>query len=625
MFCKHCGNEVDDHATFCGKCGKRLIKDTTIDNPSMEDIPVGKHKQRNKKILKKTNAVLALLILVTIALGISAIFVIKKNSPKPNEEAVEKTILYQHPTYVLYVQDKQLMAYDEEKETSFLISDDDYFKTASISQFQAMPVDIKTNVPVVTYSKQQEQGYGQLCMAEMDTRKPKEVVIADHVTWHVLVNENYILYQQDEDHKHENGTDLYLYDIKKQSSKKLLESAIKVKTFDKNHMLYCLDQSGHLYSYVIGEKMEQLSSSVKDFDTTSKDVVYYVKADGLYEKERSQEENRLSRWYGNSERLFGIKVYGDQDIYCYRINRVYQRLKDYIEDNTMGNNPALLSLRIQINTTFMYNDLYAMYHFDGSSLQLIDDTIASYWFSDHDAAMMYVDDQEYTKEKILLTTIQDELLNNRTNLVNTFLANIEDWREDLLHTRYIERMMYTDHQTISLGRHIMNDVEFDGHTVYFTQEDPSDVLQPILYQIHIRDGEASESEIYSNYTMDEKGRTLRYLNDQMIYFKDRRNEFSADLYLNTTFVDGNVYANVNTVKVHDGAYYYLKDYQEDVKASTLMCYDGEQTKPIAKQICNYVFHKDRMYYQVKNGNHIHLYVYQDGIVEQIGENVSYVW
>ena len=47
MYCKYCGNKLDDQATFCSKCGKRVVEEVSLfEEVKVENPQVEQHKNQ---------------------------------------------------------------------------------------------------------------------------------------------------------------------------------------------------------------------------------------------------------------------------------------------------------------------------------------------------------------------------------------------------------------------------------------------------------------------------------------------------------------------------------------------------------------------------------------------------
>lgn len=47
MYCKYCGNKLDDQATFCSKCGKRVVEEVSLfEEEKVENPQVEQHKSQ---------------------------------------------------------------------------------------------------------------------------------------------------------------------------------------------------------------------------------------------------------------------------------------------------------------------------------------------------------------------------------------------------------------------------------------------------------------------------------------------------------------------------------------------------------------------------------------------------
>lgn len=71
-YCKKCGNELSDHAKFCGKCGTKVVS-------MAEDFDIhDEHEEKMEKSKKNKTLLIIGLVFILLALFIAVIFVVKK-------------------------------------------------------------------------------------------------------------------------------------------------------------------------------------------------------------------------------------------------------------------------------------------------------------------------------------------------------------------------------------------------------------------------------------------------------------------------------------------------------------------------------------------------------------------
>ena len=78
MFCKFCGEKIEDNATFCSRCGAKLTTeeetDTTIINSvDMENTNLNKNEKTIKKVSDKIPNVIQKILMSCLILGIIGI------------------------------------------------------------------------------------------------------------------------------------------------------------------------------------------------------------------------------------------------------------------------------------------------------------------------------------------------------------------------------------------------------------------------------------------------------------------------------------------------------------------------------------------------------------------------
>ena len=75
MYCKYCGNEIEDNSKFCKNCGKNLIEDKPKENTEQKK-PIENHK--DEKWPTGLKIFLAIIIIVTIISSVTGIVWLKK-------------------------------------------------------------------------------------------------------------------------------------------------------------------------------------------------------------------------------------------------------------------------------------------------------------------------------------------------------------------------------------------------------------------------------------------------------------------------------------------------------------------------------------------------------------------
>lgn len=103
MFCKYCGNEIDDNAAFCSKCGNQI--DSEKQNPIWQESANSQTLKSKKPIFKNKKLIVAIAFACVIGAGIpTGIYVRNKIKEKTVQSySAEKLILIKEKNELYHI------------------------------------------------------------------------------------------------------------------------------------------------------------------------------------------------------------------------------------------------------------------------------------------------------------------------------------------------------------------------------------------------------------------------------------------------------------------------------------------------------------------------------------------
>lgn len=95
MYCKHCGNEIEQGQKFCGKCGRQLTSDVTENTDQSSSKPFTDRGGQDKKGPEKRtrrNVAIAIGACFVLAIALGAVYLATNSGQKKPDNDIESTL-----------------------------------------------------------------------------------------------------------------------------------------------------------------------------------------------------------------------------------------------------------------------------------------------------------------------------------------------------------------------------------------------------------------------------------------------------------------------------------------------------------------------------------------------------
>ena len=635
MYCKTCGNQMNDNQTICPSCGADIGEEQVCDdcgnnddlNPESvsaetvsqdaaentisednseqkvsanEEISATDSAEPTKK--KKTSKIVALCIVVAVILVAAAVSVFLFFGSKDKEEGFVERALYFKDNSIYYLEPKNnkpvLITDNFFKEQDSMASDLIIMNAVEFTQkgdkvFFAQKVDLETEAFALYYRL-------------LDKPESEPVKLAEDVESFVVDNTGEkVIY-----------LDIYgnMYSHNLQERAKIISEAENMwVSKDCTQVLYLLDDGGLYIQTVDGEKDKIDSDVTRVYKTGDNfESIYYFKDKELYVKKAESEKVKVG-----ADILDVVLICEDGGVYYTKENEIKGSgtLMDYIVDPD-----GLAEKDEELADNYYYHDYKArnealnriwtrevlekteiqtvdsLYYFNGETSDLVNDSfVESRAVSEEAGALIIKSFDNININKVSITDFVNEL-----NKKEKFRERIENgetiYKSDFQEYDYFDEFskmilgaMRSDATTYVVKDGKLIEIKTDSASTCFAINESADTVYYIdkfddekgfgeLRTVKIADGAVISNEPYDSDVCSAK----LISDNKIIYFKDVKDE-KGDLYLNKQLIEYDVSGNY-FISDDGEDIFYITDYNDNEQVGTLNVYSNGEKKKIAENV-----------------------------------------
>ncbi len=574
--CPVCGRLLPIDALFCDGCGASVFSAA----PEIPDAGAegGKSGKRRTTYLIAAAAALCVVVLAVVFLGLLG---------KGGRGA----------DYAMYIKEKELFYSDLKKSaaqvTDNLVEEGELSNAdfaggvSSLSQYIVRSKDGK-KVFYPDRLSEGESGFTLYWNRVNRSSDEAQKIDSEVLEYHVDDSASYVIYRRD-------GDNLYSYSLKKQDKEKIASDVRGFAASDDGKTVYYILEDGTVYLWIRGKGSEKVDSDVYHVEALSEDfeTVYYIKEGNLYQKEIGKEREKI-----DSDVTEVLRVYDSDHIYY--LKEWDELTADMVIDDDKREEDENLQEPSYYSSSQADWDAYAA----KERRDDLREELENYFDEDSDfdlSVLCYYNGRE--KEEILegvwvgnVASQGEALLVETLDLDNMDPEKLSRVEEDGIGLRQaIEDVLQAScvyglvrgKEMIPLDMDPEEGIydcrlDNDGDRLLYIADYDGEKGEGDLYQITVKNGKASESELVAS---DVYAYNFRWTEDSCLYYEDVK-EGEGDLYIGDESVayDVSVYSGVTE---ESGAYYYLTDYNSDKERGTLYCYDGGKPVKIADDVHHY--------------------------------------
>lgn len=672
MYCRKCGNPLDDGAIFCGKCGTfvevcaepkeenkpavenaKVIENVTapegvtvMENGASYAAPQGTAVKKKKGgALKKIIIAAACLVLVA-AVALSAFwFLFKGKETKRGDFAV-------------YFKDNSIMYAVPEKDrepieiTNRLYNDSSDFGAGSFS-YMSFSIAFSKDGKTAFFPEKFDEDDGSFALYYMhvDDKEPSQNLISKEVTYYWISEDGKtVCYLK------ANGN-LYIHDIAKDESEKIDSNVDSFAANADCSLIGWLTKDDDLYYMHRGKEKEKIDGGIDEFTVADENftVAYYIKNDNLYMFTEKDGKSKVS-----SDIYDVLFAYDSGEVYYLKKTDKQYKIWDYIDDDLAESDSIMQypqypvrwnydsdeeyqnaldqynaaydeylkkndrdRIRKDISNSVSQYKCYELYYFDGKDeTKIAEDVLATYYtdgsvqYAKDSAVLVYSTVDDADVEKIKISDVVRYGSITVTGIVDAEISKAKN-----LH------LVVGNKKTDIDAQFNTSSVSKDAKYIYLSYYDDtydavynSDVIPRDIYKAEISGNGIGKTELYMENVVN-----YYSISNAGIYFECESNDndeanvaYFNDIKLGTTdnirsynitSKNGNIYyIDDDTLKVIENGEDDAKTIAEDVYDYTV--YDSGTVV----YLCNYNSSK-------KLGD---LYGVKDGQKFKIDEDVSYL-
>jgi len=670
VFCTNCGSQTSTEFAFCQNCGASIVEDAADAVVPAAPVAVAEKKKLPKKaILFGAIGVAAVAVLAIVISLIAGAFGGGSKGGSENN-------------YALYVKDMEVfftdLKKDEPQQLTTRFVDNDYmdeqdlaYQQNALGYLNYMSEDGK----YLFYADKVDgdsDGVNLYYKPVKDLDEDGIKIDSDVSRYTVDDAAKVVTYQKGEEGH------LYQYDMKSEEKEKIASEVSSYRVSDDGKQVLYINTDNNLYLQVIGEDKEKLASDVFYFEHVTEDftTVYYSKDDTLYKQVIGEDKEKIA-----SDVYEVLKIYDSGEIYYVTSEDSEVALIDYVVDDMAEVDANMTepvypeypeypeypswwdydtdeeydaaweeyeaamvdyeeecarideeywaaydlywakdyrdTLRVDLESEVLSQSNYSLCYFDGEEdVVLTDAFVGDYYYSDYAFAadkpvITYTAYNQASFDKVKLSEI--ESLYEVSELVEAALFSSSE--------RYIavEGVATVVEQQKSATSFHINE---SGTEVYYIDDIPDDKDYGELYHIEIKGGNVGAPEVYDSDVYI--GYSYFINDDEFLYFKDYKDD-KAELFINQTSIDYDVYVyNVRTDEKMGGVAYFV-DWNEEKDYGTLKMYKGKEAVKVADDVHDFEVAPDGriLYLYDYSLNHYkgELYQWQGKEPEKIDDDV----
>ena len=613
--CPNCHKELSDEQVFCDACGAKLeldeVKAEAVEAPAVEATEEPKKEsalaglvaqakalalKAKELAIKGKDALLAmpkkkLLTVGGIALGALVVLIV----------LIALLAGGRKPDYQLFIKDGQICYIDLNKGdvielTKNLKGDSEITNSELAGAADELSYYVHMNKKGNRIFYPDRIGDGMTLYTRNLKKLKEEPLKLDNgvVKYDINTKGTHVVYLKSEG---ETGT-LYLHDLKEKTR---LASGVQNYYADEQckKVLY-KNEEGNVYVLTIGkDEPVKVASNIESLNFVFEDLsaVFYTKEGAMYLQKVGKED----RIKVDEEVYRTVETYDSGKMYYIKRVVTEESLMNFVDDDMAASDATMEgysyekqrrdNMRENLKEQTFEFTKYSLYFFDGKESKLVAEELSDSY------AYEVCSDKEMLVASIVEATTLPKFKLSELDYASDVYSKLNEYLDGRTKEYYLA-VEAELHQLDAAGDNLI--FAPDGAAIYYLDDvvynEETDQSTGDLYEIIIKKGKPEAAKAYDE---DVSTRYLRFLDEDLVYFKNMTSSNSGDLYVNGKEVDYDV--RTSGIQNTDMGLLYFSEWDAEHSSGTLKLFKKGKKTVVANDVSDYII--------TEEGELVYLYDY----------------